>query len=923
MGAFRFAAPEVDDGDRLNAGPPHICFIKYKKRPFVNTILHGKLQCLRVYLTKVHDYLILQYILQSSGVTMTKILVIDPDNEASELCAEALEGHMSGASVLYAHAWQEGLKRARDDMPDVIVMTASHEEHDGFDICRSLKSGEVTGLIPVIMISPHGDAEAQVRGIESGADVFLKGPLSAAEVGLQVKAMMRVKASFDGLNTEKEALISEIEKKTFTLQERKEDLAKRLKELDCFYSISELRERPGITLEEILQGVADLIPGSLQYPEATCVRIFLGYQEFRTKNFRKTPWKQTCDIKVQGEWAGTLEVYYLERPQSDEFPFLKEEGFLLNAIAERLGRIAEREQAEETLRMESKNLLNILKSMEDWVYKVNEKYDLEYVNPALEKELGDPSGWKCYEYFHNRRGTCPGCRSAKVFKGETVHRKYYFQKNRKTYDVVETPLINTDGSISKLSIFRDLTATIQAQKALEEKELLYRSVTESAADGAVMVQDGKILFANHAFALMFGYRESQELSGKEVVQLFEEDFRELFRRVFDPSEQDGTLENLVRGVCVTKDRRKFWVSTNRRVIRLKSKPAILATMRDVTEDMLHQESVQEVAEYLRRENIKLKSSIKERYRFGDIIGKSRPMQEIYELILKAAGTDANVIILGESGTGKELVARAIHNMSVRGDKAFVPVNCGALPETLVESEFFGHRKGAFTGAHIDKTGYLHTASGGTLFLDEVGELGLNLQVKLLRAFEVGEYTPVGDSHVRKSDLRIISATNRDFQGLVGRGLIREDFYYRISVIPIVLPPLRDKKEDIPLLVEHFLLMYGRDGNGGNIPGKIAEILYHYDWPGNVRELQSVVQRYLAVGNLDFLNTTGKTGRKEKEIEEDFGNKVTDLRQARDSFEKRIILAALNQNHWHRGKAAAALNIDPKTLYIKMKKIGLN
>lgn len=853
---------------------------------------------------------------------MARILVIDPRNDAADLSVKAVKEQIPGASVMQEHSWHDGLTRAREETPDAVLIVVSPGDSEGFETCRRLKSDEMTGLIPVVMASLNGDLKAQARGIEKGADVFLNGPFLPAEAAVQVKAMLRIKASFDRLNREISSLTAEIEDKTHALQERTEDLAKRLKELDCFYSISELRERPGITLEEILEGVADLIPGSLQHPEVTCVRILLGYQEFKTKNFRKTPWKQSCDIKVQGEWAGTLEVYYLERPASDVFPFLKEEEFLLNAVAERLGRIAEREQAEEALRLESENLINILKSMEDWVYKVNDQYEIEYLNPALLKELGEPEGWKCYEYFHNRREVCPGCRSREVFKGETVHRKYYFPKNRRTYDVVDTPLINTDGSTSKLSIFRDLTATIQAQKALEERELLYRSVTESAADGAVMVQDGKILFANHAFVQMFGYRDPQELSGKDVSRLFEKDFRELFRRVFDPSEQDGTLENLVRGICVTKDKRKFWVSTNRRVIRLKSKPAILATMRDVTEDMLHQESVQEVAEHLRRENIKLKSSIKERYRFGDIVGKSRPMQEVYELILKAAGTEANVIILGESGTGKELVARAIHNMSARADKAFVPVNCGAIPETLVESEFFGHRKGAFTGAHIDKNGYLHTASGGTLFLDEVGELGLNIQVKLLRAFEVGEYMPVGDTFVRKSDLRIISATNRDFQGLVGQGLIREDFYYRISVIPLVLPPLRDKKEDIPLLVEHFLRMYGSEADGRNIPGKIAEILYHYDWPGNVRELQSVVQRYLAVGNFDFLTVTGKTGRKEKRIEEDFGNKVTDLRQAREGFEKRVILAALNQNHWHRGKAAAALNIDPKTLYTKMKKVGL-
>jgi transcriptional regulator with PAS, ATPase and Fis domain len=373
---------------------------------------------------------------------------------------------------------------------------------------------------------------------------------------------------------------------------------------------------------------------------------------------------------------------------------------------------------------------------------------------------------------------------------------------------------------------------------------------------------------------------------------------------------------------VTKEGKKFWASVNRSIIRLKSKSAILATIRDITEDVLWQSSIQEETENLLRENMKLRSSIKEHYRFGPIIGKSAPMQEVYELILKAAGSEISVIILGESGTGKELVARAIHDLSARAEKAFVPVNCGAVPENLVESEFFGHRKGAFTGAHIDKNGYLHTANGGTLFLDEVAELGLNIQVKLLRAVESGEYTPVGSTHVRKSDLRIVSATNRDYWGMVEKGLIREDFYYRISVIPIHLPPLRERKDDIPLLIEHFLETYSKGKKMPAIPGKIMETLLIHDWPGNVRELQSVIQRYLAVGNFDFLSVEEKAERLDNGIYPDVENEVVDLRSATEVFERRYILNALKQNRWHRGKAAAALRIDPKTLYLKMKKIGL-
>lgn len=855
---------------------------------------------------------------------MAKILFIAPTGDGLNVVQDALRKFMPDfQGIDIVGSWPEVLDRAAVEMPDTILITLSPGDIDGLEVCRKLKGDETAKSIPVILVaSPRDSEELLAKGLEAGADVILRRPFEAAVIAGQVRAMLRLKARSDILKREKQSLGVEVEKKTQALHEQTENLAKRLKELDCFYGISELRERQGITLEEILQGVADLIPSALQYPEVTSVRILLGYQEVKTANFSETPWKQSFDILMQGEWAGTLEVFCLETPSNGKPCFLKEEAFLLNAIAERLGRIAERVQAEDALRLESENLINILKSMEDWVYKVNDRYELEYVNPALLKEFGDPVGWKCYEHFHNRRDPCPGCRNETVFKGETVHRKYFFPKNQKTYDVIDTPLINPDGSVSKLSIFRDLTDTIQAQKALEERELLYRSVTESAADGAVMVQDGKILFANQAFVQMYGYQDAQELSGKDVIELFDKDFQEFFRRVFDPLEQDHTLENLVKGLCVAKGRRKFWVSTNRRVISLKSRPAILATMRDITEDVLQQESVQEVAEHLRRENIKLKSSIKERYRFGDIVGKSRPMQEVYEFILKAAGSSANVIILGESGTGKELVARAIHNMSARADKAFVPVNCGAIPETLVESEFFGHRKGAFTGAHIDKTGYLHTASGGTLFLDEVGELGLSIQVKLLRAFEIGDYMPIGDTYVRKSDLRIISATNRNFKGLVGAGSIREDFYYRISVLPIHLPPLREKKEDIPLLIEHFLKLYGNETSVRSIPGKVMEILYNYDWPGNVRELQSMIQRYLAVGNFDFLGASGGITTAGHKTEVDLGKKVTDLREARENFEKRIILAALDQNRWHRGRAAAALNIDPKTLYMKMKKIGL-
>ncbi len=322
---------------------------------------------------------------------------------------------------------------------------------------------------------------------------------------------------------------------------------------------------------------------------------------------------------------------------------------------------------------------------------------------------------------------------------------------------------------------------------------------------------------------------------------------------------------------------------------------------------------------LLKENIRLRSSVKERYRFRDIIGKSQAMQQVYELILRAAATDANVIIYGESGTGKELVARAIHDMSDRKEKEFLPVNCVAIPENLLESEFFGYKKGAFTGATIDKRGYLELADGGTLFLDELGEIALTLQAKLLRAIEGGGYMQVGGVKVKKPSIRIIAATNRNLADAIRRGLMREDFFYRIHIIPIVIPPLRKRKDDIPLLVDHFLSLDG----GGQAPqvvsARVREAIQSHDWPGNVRELRNTLRRYMTLGKLDFLGVSQANSDTLTEMagdSYDLGNQ--DLNKVMARFEKQVILKTLTENQWHRSKVASFLGIDRKTLFNKMK-----
>ena len=350
----------------------------------------------------------------------------------------------------------------------------------------------------------------------------------------------------------------------------------------------------------------------------------------------------------------------------------------------------------------------------------------------------------------------------------------------------------------------------------------------------------------------------------------------------------------------------------------------MALGRDITEKKRAEEALRRSAEHLLEENLLLKVSMKERYRFGEIIGKSPAMQAVYNRILEAAHTDAGVIIYGESGTGKELVARAVHLLSDRKKRAFVPVNSGAIPESLLESEFFGYKKGAFTGATADKQGFLDIADGGILFLDEVGEIPVKMQVKLLRAIDDGSYTPVGSSQVENTDVRVVAATNRDLRELVKDGRIREDFFYRIHIIPIYVPPLRERKEDLPLLIDHFMK------TGPNKPkktpvitGKTLDALFNYDWPGNVRELKNTLERYITLNKIDFMTSNTFLAKEPDTLADSLNSSdLPDHRSAMASYEKKLIIRALEQNRWHREKAAKCLGIPRRTFFRKLKNYEL-
>ena len=487
-------------------------------------------------------------------------------------------------------------------------------------------------------------------------------------------------------------------------------------------------------------------------------------------------------------------------------------------------------------------------------------------------------------------------------------------------------IYNADGKmVGHFGAQRDITARKLAEKALRESEERYRFLTKNVADGIMVVSNYRIVFINDALVKMSGYIDANQLIDRNIFTLIAEEFQDQFRKMLNDFQKNIRAREIFQAICVTRDGRKFWAEGNNTMITWDDKSALLCTIRDINDQKNKEIAAQERAENLHQLNTKLRSSIRERFRFGNIIGKSPAMQKVYELIIRAASSDANVVIYGESGTGKELVVKAIHEVSNRSEKALVPVNCHAISDSLLESEFFGHQKGAFTGAYIDKPGYLDKADGGDLFLDEVGDLNLNMQGKLLRAIDGGGYTPVGSQEVSYSNFRIIAATNKDIAEAVKMGSMREDFFYRIHIVPITLPPLRDRKEDIPLLIDHFLSTLNNSEKISSIPGYIIDTLLNYDWPGNIRELQNVLQRYSTVNNLDFLQSHSLKMQSPVIIvdsEDILTQSDINYRKVLERFEKDLILKALNKAHWNRSRVTRLLGIPRRTLYHKMKKLGI-
>jgi len=330
---------------------------------------------------------------------------------------------------------------------------------------------------------------------------------------------------------------------------------------------------------------------------------------------------------------------------------------------------------------------------------------------------------------------------------------------------------------------------------------------------------------------------------------------------------------------------------------------------------------------LEEENIRLRKELRQRYRYESLIGTSDAIKVIYGLIEKVADTDSTVLISGGSGTGKELIARAIHYNSSRGDKPMVVINCGAIPEELLESELFGHEKGSFTGAYKSRTGRFEMANGGSIFLDEIGEMSPALQVKLLRILQEQRFEKVGGTKTIHTDVRIIAATNKNLTVAINKGRFREDLYYRLNVIPIKVPALKKRKSDIPLLID-FFLKRSQKGKTKKIRGfspQAMDAMLDYEWPGNVRELENAIKRLTVLCDSEIVNLDDlpehieQNSRSIDPAEEDVLEDGLTLDETVKDYEKRLILEALEKSNWVRTKAAKLLHINRTTLVEKIKK----
>jgi PAS domain S-box-containing protein len=486
-------------------------------------------------------------------------------------------------------------------------------------------------------------------------------------------------------------------------------------------------------------------------------------------------------------------------------------------------------------------------------------------------------------------------------------------------DIMLSPIDTPQGPVV-LTVIQDITLRKQAEKDLRKSEEGFRSLFEFSPDAIVVAgEDGRIAQVNSRVEKVFGYTR-MELLGLPVETLIPERFRQVHpvhRKEYSAQARTRPMGIGLELYGRRKDGTEFPVDIMLSPVKTDGGTLVLSVIRDLSEKKRAEE------ELARKEREKryLEEELNTEHRFEDIIGESVGLRRVLQQAETVAGADVTVLILGETGTGKDLIARAIHQLSPRHERTFVKLNCAAIPTGLLESELFGHEKGAFTGAISQKMGRLELAHQGTLFLDEVGDLPLEIQPKLLRALQDKEFERLGGTRTIPVDIRLVAATNRNLEKMVADREFRSDLYYRLRVFPISMPPLRERREDIPLLVRYFVAKHAVRMNRKieSIPQEIMKALTKWDWPGNIRELENFIERCVILSKGPVL----RAPLSELQVLEETAAQQEDV--SLEATEREHILRVLREAKGMIGGpdgAAARLGLKRTTLNSKLKKLGI-
>ncbi|GAB4336249.1 MAG: hypothetical protein Kow0089_06370 [Desulfobulbaceae bacterium] len=560
-------------------------------------------------------------------------------------------------------------------------------------------------------------------------------------------------------------------------------------------------------------------------------------------------------------------------------------------------------------------------------------------NPAVEKVFGyrpeEVIGRKTEMFYASREEYERQGRIRFNLSAEEQVKPYKVEYRRRDGSVFLSETVGTvvrDGEgtvLGYLGLMRDISERKARKEQLRRAELYYRTVANFTYDWEYWVDPaGIFLYVSPSCERITGYRPEEFLADDGLLRriVYPEDL-EVWDRHVEESEKDLRLRELQFRI-VRRDGEVRWMEHACRPV-VDEESGFLgyrASNRDITRRKLVEDELRSALGELRvlKERVEaesryLREEIRLEHDFENIIGNSNALQYVLFKVQQVAGTDTSVLILGETGSGKELIARAIHNTGSRSERPLVKVNCAALPAELIETELFGHERGAFTNAHNRRLGRFEVADGATLFLDEIGELPLALQAKLLRVLQDGEFERLGSSKTVKVDVRIIAATNRDLEEDVKAGRFRRDLWYRLNVFPITVPPLRDRVEDIPLLTNYFVNTLARrlGREIRVIPAATMERLKRYSWPGNVRELENVIERAVITSTDGVLRLADKLS--------DAGNHGENGLKPLREVEREYILRVLEQVGWKvsgRNSAAEILQLDRSTLRARMKKLGI-